>query len=246
MNLRLGPYTVEVRRKPRWKEYPSYAEALKHCEGYEDSRILDVVEAKTRALDSPALTDSEVALLLGVRLIDRDIPRILDFGGGCGAHLLALRFQKSMIAPIIVESPGMAERARRTGFMAVSAIPGVATLLGGAVDVIHASRALQCCPDPIGTLDELLNLKAPVCVITLLPVGRPAVYVSPSMLSDHGPGPMPPGFVDRPVSCVWTVLDRQAVMDRLQAAYKTVLTLPAEGGWPIDAEALSVICTEPK
>ena len=56
MRITVGALTFSVSRAgrshppPRRKFYPSYEAALSACAGYEDSRLLDVIKAKTEAL----------------------------------------------------------------------------------------------------------------------------------------------------------------------------------------------------
>src|SRR5215510_8501272 len=183
MQLRLGSVLVSVVRVlPKLEHnrslshYLTYDQALNDCTGYEQPTLLDVIAKKTERLRDSApnrvirASDTDVYLfgaVLAVRnLIRRPEVSVLDFGGSCGAHYFSVRrvLPAVPVRWVIVETSGMAERARRVSQGAFHAVDSIERALDicGQPDLVFSSGALQYTPNPWAMLRQLLELAAPV------------------------------------------------------------------------------------
>jgi putative methyltransferase (TIGR04325 family) len=176
---------------------------------YQDRRLVDVVFAKTIALDRTRLWDGHDALahtILGVCYAAANNPirplRVLDFGGACGYHYLVARaaIPNLEMRWAVVETPAMAERATELAtdiLRFFSDIDSAAEWLGG-VDLMHSLGTLQYTPYPERTLSELCALKSPTLLWSRMNLTEGLVEesVQTSRLADNGPGLMPPTFQD--------------------------------------------------
>ena len=254
---------------PSRRLYPSYAAARECCSGYDDGELQDVVQAKTRALRQPeavrTLGESDLHTLLSVLSAmvvggSRSPLKVLDFGGACGAHYYRTR-QALVVAPrfqwVIVETSGMAARANAlsNGSGELSAVDSVEEAIrrfGGRPDIVHASGALQCTPDPYGALGALLQVQAPFFLLTRGAVTRgdhDVIVTHESSLSANGPGPLPPQFADRAVSYPLVFARRSRFVSEIEAVYRQVLLLPDQSGcFPVNdepVEGFAVLATTP-
>lgn len=250
------------------KQFDSYADAVKLCGGYEEADLLDVVAAKTRifrdeaASPMTALSESDghslLALTTCALATDAPILNVLDFGGACGAHYYRLRHlvPQRQLRWAIVETPGMADRANQlaTGDSALSAFADVtaAARALGTVDLVHASGTLQCTPDPYASLAALLDVRAPVLLITRGAVTegeRDIVVIHQSSLASNGPGPLPQHFQDRPVSYPFVFASRHRLLGQLHSAYRRVVVLPDHTGhFSVNQEPVAgfaALCSQP-
>lgn len=201
-------------RSPRL--YPSYDAARKDCiqNCYEDKDIVSAVIAKNK-IYREKITQTKVfdlgsiRTLIGICLAARSATlNVLDFGGAAGYHYsiaqsimgdtVALRWN-------VVETPQMARAARtleddRLHFF--NTISEAESDLGH-VDLVFTSGALQYCPDPLGILKSLLEISARYLFITRVGLNhedREIITIQKSMLSENGPGELPPEFSDKIVS----------------------------------------------
>jgi len=267
--LRTAAFGTPAPLKTGTKVFASHAEALALCGGYEESDLLDVIAAKTQifrdraeqhaAVVSESDLHSLLALTTSAMATEATSVRVLDFGGACGAHYYNLRrlMPRHELRWAIVETPGMAERANGLAAgnswpSAFSSVADATRALGGSVDLVHASGALQCTPDPQAALATLLEVRAPVLLLTRGAVtrgDRDVVAILESSLAANGPGPLPPHFQDRPLSFPFVFVSRERLLARLHAAYRRIVLLPDHTGhFPIDqepVEGFAALCTEP-
>ena len=182
---------------------------------YQDPDLVDVIFAKTAALDEKALSDFPPSAgldqtVLGVSYAASLIPnrpmRVLDFGGACGFHHRVAGVAAPHIKTkwAVVETPAMAKRATELATDSIRffhRISDAVSWLGG-VDLMYSSGTLQCVAEPESTLRDLCSVGATVLIWTRLALstGDRVKVTQTSMLSENGPGPMPAGFVDRPVN----------------------------------------------
>jgi putative methyltransferase (TIGR04325 family) len=196
------------------RTFASHREAAAHCEGfgYETTELVELIFQKTEAYRArcsrsgpPTMGLPESLLLAALGMaIGRDpgVVRVLDFGGACGAHYFLTRaiFPGSpRLDWRVVETPAMFARAAALGDDELRFFPSIEAATEGFddVDVVHSSSALQYTANPAEVLDSLLNLKAPMIVLTRLPLttaAAPRIEIQESRLIDNGPGPVPPGI----------------------------------------------------
>ena len=198
--------------------FASYGQALAaSADGaYEASDLVSVVVAKNLAYrqamaERPVFDLSAVRTLAALAIAGVPHARplsVLDFGGGGGSHYTIARAVLGAAQPLkwaVVETPAMVRAAApmhdgSLGFF--EDIDAAADSLGG-IDLVFTSSALHYCPDPLAFLERLVALQAPHLAIT-----RTAFRAGPgtlfglqaSRLSSNGPGPLPAGVADRPVS----------------------------------------------
>jgi putative methyltransferase (TIGR04325 family) len=241
--------------------YPSYAAALSACNssGYEDEEIARVVFEKTRVYrdklaSQPTLhvsaTDAYGLLSLAYCAVTDAGPKqslnIVDFGGACGAHYFAFRkfFAGSLrLNWIVVETGTMCQVAAPLANSELSFCTELdQAFQRGPVDLLFASGAIQCVPDPYLFLQRMTSSGAPYLLFNRLTLGarsEDVVSIHRSMLSWNGIGPLPPGFQDREVRFPYTLLSKQRFEARL-AGYDAVVEFDdASGASPVPGEVVS-------
>lgn len=174
------------------------------ADGYGCNDIVDLVYRKTVGFDpdrlaKEATTSPDAAKTLFAVAFASTVSgpelRVLDHGGACGFHFLLAR---SVLGHVklrwaVVETPEMVGRARslatgRLGFFAT--IEEAVTWLGG-VDLVHSSGTLQCCPEPLQELSNLVRLNAPTMAWLRMDMqdgDRLSWRTVPTSLEAHGPG----------------------------------------------------------
>ena len=159
--------------------FADYAAALAACgSGYDDLELARVRVYKTeqyvRQLGSTLWPEqiANTALAVGIAAAhagSRPL-RVIDFGGGAGIHFhAACKVLPQRPQWAIAETRVMAEAARAAGLEAFDDLD-MALRHVGAADLVHSSGTLQYLPDPLGTLEALVALNAPVFLLARLPV----------------------------------------------------------------------------
>jgi len=216
--------------------YETYHEAMEVCgSGYHAEDIAAVIAFRTQAIAQglPGLYMhpdywAMLAMAVGMARQRRTPVRVLDFGGGCGLHYHCI---KALVPGVelrwcVVETPVMAAPgiAAEDLVFATSIEDGL-RLLGGC-DIVHASGALPYVVEPEETLRRLLAVDAEFFVLARFPVhrGSRCVGVQRAMLSQHGPGPMPPGIPEREVRYPVTFLPD--VIPEIKSVYARMEEVP--------------------
>lgn len=252
-----GRFEASRRRPP--EVYASYTEALAASSGgYGDPRVARVVCEKTRryrdalASQRPLVCDPSAlwaVLALNLRPPQDTTWHVLDFGGACGAHYFWARAwlgDRVRLRWHVVESPAMvveAVRLEEDGLRVFDRLDAACAALG-RVDLVFSSGALPYLPDPAATLQDLTARGAlAICLTRLvLTTGpRDLIICSASRLRDNGPGPLPAGWKDGPVSFPLTVLRRDRVEAILAERY-TIQLLSREHTQPsvVDSQPCAV------
>lgn len=214
--------------------HATYQDALATCgAGYHAEDIAAVIALRTRAIAQglPGLyvhPDYWAMLVMAAGMArGRGTPlRVLDFGGGCGLHYHCV---KALVPGValrwsVVETPVTVARAAATfqedGLSFVTSIEDGVRALGGC-DIVHASGSLPYVAEPEETLERLLAPQSPFFILARFPVygGGRCVGVQRAMLSQHGPGPMPPGIPDREVRYPVTFLPQADVLPVIASRY---------------------------
>ncbi len=176
-------------------------------DGYDAVDIADLVVRKTEAFRARRIDDVIPAEALQPTLaaVAAAGDRVLDFGGAAGFHYLTAsqaHLQRAF-RWAVVERPVMVEWAKhleQDGLRFFTAIEDAVQWLGG-VDLLHSNGVLQYLDAPEAMLERLLALKSRHVLWGRMLLGESrATEIQISPLSDHGPGPAPPGFVDRQVT----------------------------------------------
>lgn len=214
--------------------YPTHQDAMAACgAGYHADDIAAVIALRTKAIAQglPGLYVhpdywAMLAMAVGMARQPATPVRVLDFGGGCGLHYHCI---KALVPGValrwsVVETPTMAARAAATfqddGLTFVTSIEDGVRTLGGC-DIVHASGSLPYVADPEETLRHLLAPASPFFILARFPVygGSRCVGVQTSLLSQNGPGPMPPGVPNREVRYPVTFLPEADVMPAIASRY---------------------------
>lgn len=192
--------------------YPTYKAALAACgEGYSAPDLVNVVVEKTRRFRDNLLTAPSTSVLgyeqtrllyaLTTALEGRDELSVIDFGGACGT---AYWWAKRLLPTVrwhwaVVETAAMATAGQQ--HFGCEELTFADTLTGLTADFLLSSSALQYLPDPIAALQSLIAGRGRYLYLTRLLLAEDSatdlVTVQRSMLSENGPGPMPPGIPDR-------------------------------------------------
>jgi len=224
--------------------YPDYKSAAAACgRGYEEHDIAKVVAFKTThyfVQDGPLFFQEQaVNTMVAVGISASDLLvrplHVLDFGGGCGTHYFtAKRVFNAAMHWAVVETPTMAAQAREIAngqFEVYETLERAAASLG-RIDLVHTSGAIQFAPDPMATLDALIELRASYLMLARFPVwpGPQLIGIQPSLLSANGLGPMPTYISDRQVRYPITFLNIDMTMARFKQNYDLIVSLPAPSG----------------
>jgi putative methyltransferase (TIGR04325 family) len=230
--------------QPSTNVYVSYEDALRSCgSGYDDTVISEVVVEKTRQRCAdlsrgditPDLGTLRPLIGLGLCLVGGDRPtRVLDFGGAAGYHYFITRAATSSRASFdwrVVETPAMVQAATPLAgdeLTFFSTIADATRTWSSPPDLVFASGVLMCVPRPLETLAELLGLQAPHLFISrtgLSPDATTRVIVQHLPLSDNGPGPLPAGYIDRPIAYPNTFIPKLLLESAILNDYRICLRL---------------------
>jgi len=197
--------------------FNSYSDALRVCGlGYDDDLIPDVVVAKKDVFQrnlqhgQPVIDLGSFRMLIAMGFAEKRNPfRILDFGGAAGYHYFIARLAAESHTRLdwrVVETTSMATAAGRLANEELSFFPTIEDALKtweGPPNLVFASQVLMYVPEPLDTLGRLLSLQAKRVFVTrtgLSPDETTRFIVQESTLADIGPGPLPPGVVDKEVT----------------------------------------------
>ncbi|WP_409602001.1 methyltransferase, TIGR04325 family [Brevundimonas sp.] len=224
-------------REPVYADYKAAAAARKA--DYHDPDLAAVVLEKTRRIRAidPWMGVGEhqaVATLLAVttavtatKAVGRPL-RVLDFGGAFGTayhmvrHALPGDYQWAVVETPTFARLGVTED--HPGLRLFDSIDDAVAWLGD-VDLLYSSGAIQYLPDPLGTLDRLLEVR-PACTAwlrTAFSTESEVVVLQSSRLADNGPGPLPAQFKDAEVHYPRTYLPLAAFLQRFQPRYRLII-----------------------
>ena len=246
--------TLRRRSSDTPREYGSFTEAFAEADTYEASDIVDLVLRKTE-IYRDQLADGRVRTITNYQTLqnlfvlsyvrpDQSL-NILELGGACGAsyfelaHLLPHRIASWRI----VETTAMAARARKAfPHPALSFFDNLPEAIEKmeSRDLLIAQGVLQYTPQPLDKFDELLALGFDYVYVSRTPTVAnnsgselPVVFNSKSRLCEHGPGPMPAGFTDRPITTTCTLVAEESFDGRIPAYYQQRFRFTESNSQPI-------------
>lgn len=225
--------------------FTSYDRALECCltGSYQYPNLVNVVIEKNKIFkeklaQSPEfdLGSMRAVMAVGLSLTGKKIS-VTDFGGGGGSHYQIARksFNKSIAFDWrVVETPSMADAANKAisadGLKFFNDIRS-SVLEASPCDLLIASSALQYCHSPANTLRDLVGLGARYLFITRTPFSLGAqtlISTQRSMLSENGPGAMPPGYVDEIIEYPITYIPKFEAEEIILSQYKIIFSLIEE------------------
>lgn len=234
----LPPILIEwsIKKLKSNKTFPSYQEALDACGnlGYQDSKICDVVTAKTmissaNIISSRSLELNSLRTLIGVSaLFPSDTLRVIDFGGGAGQHYSIVRAvlsDKFDIKWNVVETPTMVRyAAQRLSNSSLNFFDNIESAKAdlGHVDLAFSSGALQYTSDPLMFLAKILAIRADNVFITRVGLNHNdenITTIQKSFLSENGPGPLPDGFEDCIIKYPLTLVSKKMFENQIRETY---------------------------
>jgi len=192
--------------------YTSYADAMKACnEGYEDTRLIDVIFEKTKIYRDQLFSKgvyvcdtTSPLVLFGAALsaIGQHDVRVLDFGGSCGAHYFlvkAILGSKIRFQWHVVETAATVRKAHALETDELKFFDDLTEAVQRLeyIDLMHSSGTLQCVPAPYDTLQELIKCNSKMLLLRRLAftLGNfDLVTIHETPISSNGPGPLPPGM----------------------------------------------------
>jgi putative methyltransferase (TIGR04325 family) len=197
--------------------------------GYNDTDLMEVLFQKNAALTDaqmrafPYATELDVttlAVTYAASLLPSRPLRVLDFGGSFAFHYRIARLASPHI-PLrwaIVETKQLVERAVPLATDELRFFPDIksATSWLGATDLVFSSGVVQYLPDTEDAITRLVEIGAPVMVWNRMAFCEAERHTEDqkSLLSENGPGPLPPGFVDREVFFSVTRIPKSEFMKR--------------------------------
>jgi putative methyltransferase (TIGR04325 family) len=232
------------------RKYASRFRALaasfsKPITGYEAEALTRLVFEKTVAFNQLTSLDLRMGserLLLAISMAlggkePKSTTGILDFGGACGVHhkLASLLFPDAKLRWAVVETPAMARIARslETESLRFFEDIGSARTWLETVDMVNSNSALQYVEHPRRTVEELLDLVPRILLWERMMLTNDATHADQqtSLLFDHGPGPVPPGFKNRLVRQKVTRLSRTDFLAAHNERYRLRCTADDGGHW---------------
>lgn len=224
------------------KIYPNFEEALRLCNnvGYSNDQLTQVVVKKNISFQKNMTANNFLSsdatrtlLSLGPALNSNHL-RVLDFGGGGGYHYTLARHvlgNKCDIKWNIVETDSMCKSGAAISDQSLKFFSDIQSAKAdlGFIDLILTSSALQYCPDPLTSLNDLLSISSKYIYITRTPFfkgNKKITSIQSSMLSHNGPGELPAGYVDQeilyPISFLPLHQVEEAINQRYRIRFKVI------------------------
>lgn len=218
-------FTKKSKRIENSKKFENYSEALQFCtsDAYQNIELCNMIADKTLVhrdilRKKPfGLNPTNVFLLAAINqylhVYSTNSLKILDFGGGCGAHYFEIRrFIPNDVSLkwYIVETDQMVKSAidrklNNDELVFISSIEDVKE----DIDFIHSSSALQYVPSPYEFLNMLININANWLFVNRMMFNEDDtdfVTIQKSFLSANGPGKLPSGYTDRIITYPHTTM----------------------------------------
>jgi putative methyltransferase (TIGR04325 family) len=164
--------------------FNSFEEASKRCKGYSDKETVDEIKKKfieTRKTKSKKNTlldpyDQQIlsAFFITLGTLDKRDLRVLDLGGGFGAHYYQLKIaagKKLNLFWDVVETTTLTKEARKLNMNDdLNFYDNIDPLLHKNYDIILTSGTLQYLPDPDDMFLKLRNINHSFLIINRFPI----------------------------------------------------------------------------
>jgi putative methyltransferase (TIGR04325 family) len=242
--------------KSNVSEFKTYEDAMKHCssKGYENKQLVQVIVDKTLAtkaeIERKSVFElSQIRVVSAVGLAAKaDRLNVIDFGGAAGHHFFVAAKalgERVKLNWRVVETPALAIEAERISNENLSFFDSIeeANKDLGIVDLVFSSGTLQCCPDPLKSLDEILKIRAKYLFITrtaLLEQEGRVVRIQKSFLSTNGPGSLKSGVKDAPIYYPNVLVSKKDLEDRLLEDYEIKFSLTEGDGYSLGNKTVSM------
>jgi len=233
---------------------------------FRDNLRSQISKSGSVTLDTTATRTLLAFSMMRKKRNDDGVIRVLDIGGGAGFHYFIAkaaifgdserrsgarrsssgsRKRRVELQWRVVETPAMVRGARakgleEEGLRFYDNIRAAARSLG-TVDLLLASSSLQYFPDPIATLNDMVDVQASYLFITRTPMSLHGTKrtTQTSRLGDNGPGPLPSELssLNRDITYPITYVDKGDVESSLRSGYHiTARFLEEQGSFGSDLE----------
>ena len=222
--------------RPSLPEYENFEQAVSATKGYENQEIVDVVYHKTdifrtmlcNAKDANVGIDRQTAqnmFVLSYTASEKGSPlNVLDLGGALGAtYFLMDRLLPGIIGQWhIVETAPMVNAGRSLfANHKLTFDDHIQKVLSdyNNLDLIFASGVLQYISQPLEILKQILAAGEFIYLtrtIVGLDINRHHITHQVTAIADHGPGPLPGGFIDVKTLQPMVIIPYQDVVSLLQ------------------------------
>jgi len=226
--------------------YKSFEEALADCQndGYQEKNIINNVLAKNfhfreQIASGPSFELASLRTIIGLALATSNKSlKVLDFGGGGGADYSIARIAFDSDIKLkwnVVETPAMVSKTKALENEELKFFDSVFSASEDLeeVDIILTSGSLQYCPDPILILKNLLSVNAKYLFITrsAFNQGEAVLFgIQDTLLSKHGPGPVPDQFIEETVSLPTVFAPKRTVENLIHEKYIVRFQIMEERG----------------
>lgn len=237
------PVFVDLFRKNQITDtFKSFESALASVRyGYENIELATVVVQKNIQLKEQIEANRQIKfgdlrVIAAIGMTNRKKVRVLDFGGGGGAHYFIAKAVLGNVIELdwsIVETEATVQQARvlETNHLKFfSSIEEAANHLK-EVDLVYSSSALQYTPDPLITVKQLIALNAPKLFITRTPFTEGAEKIiskQVSLMSANGPGALPKNIKDKRIEYPITFVSKEKLRQILTNTYEIQFEIEEE------------------
>jgi putative methyltransferase (TIGR04325 family) len=176
--------------------------------------------------------------LLGFLLLSKkDFITVIDFGGQGGLHYFVARKLISENIKLdwrVVETDEMVRQARiiSENELTFHSTVKSAMSLGKDIDYVFSNSALQYTTSPFISLQELINIDAPILLITGVTLRKSAKKIrilQESRLKDNGPGPLPLNFTDCEIIYPIVIENFHEFRNKITLGYKIIQEIVEPG-----------------
>ena len=197
--------------------------------GTYDNRLLaEVVTEKTQVFvnnftEGVLPNSNYLSLLTAFHSLD-ETRTVIDFGGAAGIHFfLSKSFVPNLKSWIVIETRAMVEqqeqnRQEKLKFCTMDDL----VYKDPDCDLLYLSSALQYVQDPIQTLNQLIQIRPKLILISRTPFNQKdttAIFTQTSKLSSNGPGPLPSKYKDCKIQYEVNVPNYSQVVELLEETY---------------------------
>jgi putative methyltransferase (TIGR04325 family) len=213
--------------------YESYEIALKNCSnsGYEEKELVEVVIEKTKIFKKELTNINSfdigvLRILTAILLAKKDKAiNVIDFGGAAGHHYFIAKKilgEEIKINWRVVETTKMANSCSNIfsdeNLSFFDDISKAKNNLNN-IDLVFTSSAIQYCPNPIFTFNQLLEIDSKFLFMTRTPftsLDRELITIQKSLLSHNGPGSLPNSFEDKLIYYPVTYIPQKKVEEAIK------------------------------
>lgn len=195
---------------------------------YDNRLLAEVVSKKTQIYvnnsSERVLPNSNyLSLITAFQSLD-ETKTVIDFGGAAGIHFFVSKsFVPNLKSWTVIETKAMVEQQEQNEEDKLKFCTMDELVLDDLdCDLLYLSSALQYVEDPIQTLNQLIQNKPKLILISRTPFNQKntkAIFTQTSKLSSNGPGPLPANYSDRNIQYQVNIPSYSQVVHLLEEKY---------------------------